>query len=150
MKPKILVFAVLLLAALGLALTFFKQNNTVSQPAPAAPTPPLNSSTVIVTSPSPDSLIQSPLTVTGSVPAGWMFEGSFPVKLLDVDRREIARTAAHETVPGSWTSGGEVEFSAELTFTPVPGTGYLVLEKDNPSGLPENAAAFELPVKMLR
>lgn len=99
-----------------------------------------------VTSPQANSRVKSPLTVTGSVPPGWMFEGVFPIKLLDANRKLIKVSQAKETVPGSWNSGQDVEFKANLTFTTQAKSGFLVLEKDNPSGLPENADIFEMPV----
>lgn len=100
----------------------------------------------VITTPKPNAKVKSPLEVKGNVPAGWMFEGVFPLKLLDADRNVIVQTQATETVPGSWIFGKGVEFSATLTFPTGEGTGFLVLEKDNPSGLPENADSFEIPI----
>lgn len=99
-----------------------------------------------VTSPQANSRVKSPLTVTGSVPPGWMFEGVFPIKLLDSDRNLIRESQAKETAPGKWSSGQDIEFKANLTFTTQAKSGFLVLEKDNPSGLPENADSFEISV----
>jgi len=90
---------------------------------------------------------KGPLVIKGTVESGWMFEGVMPVKLLDASRAEIASGSAKETVPGSWQSGKAVEFSVELTFTTESASGFLVFENDNPSGLPQNAKSFELPVK---
>lgn len=100
----------------------------------------------LVSAPQPNSKVTSPLEVKGTVPSGWMFEVGFPVKLLDSDRNIIVQTQASEVVPGSWTSGKNVEFSADLTFTTDKHSGFLVLEKDNPSGLEENDASFEMPI----
>jgi hypothetical protein len=41
-----------------------------------------------------------------------------------------------------------VPYTADVTFTkPETNTGKLVLEKDNPSDLPENERALVVPVK---
>jgi hypothetical protein len=90
---------------------------------------------------------KGPLVIKGTVESGWMFEGVMPVKLLDASRQEIASGSATETVPGSWQSGKPVEFSVSLTFTTDSSSGFLIFENDNPSGLPQNAKSFELPVK---
>jgi hypothetical protein len=91
--------------------------------------------------------VESPLVINGTVEAGWMFEGVFPVKLLDANRKEIARATAKEVTPGSWQSGQPVEFSATLTFTTQSTSGFLVFENDNPSGLPENSKKYEVQVR---
>lgn len=90
--------------------------------------------------------ITSPVKITGTVPAGWMFEGSLPIKLLDNNKKLITQGIAQEKIPGSWQSGNPIEFESEIKFTTTATSGFLVIEKDNPSGLPENAKSFELPV----
>lgn len=94
-----------------------------------------------------DLPVTSPLVINGTVEAGWMFEGVFPVKLLDANKKEIARSTAREVTPGSWQSGQPVEFSATLTFTTQSTSGFLVFENGNPSGLQENSKRFEIPVR---
>ncbi|MDP2874083.1 MAG: hypothetical protein Q8N84_02215 [bacterium] len=92
--------------------------------------------------------ISSPLIIKGTVLAGWVFEGVFPIKLLDNQRKEITRALAGQVIPGDWSSGKErVAFKATLTFSTTATSGYLVFEADNPSGLSENAESFEVPVK---
>lgn len=100
----------------------------------------------IVTSPVANSKILSPLIITGTVPAGWMFEGVFPIKLMDADKKFIAQGQGKETVPGSWTSEKAIDFSATLTFTTTAKSGFIVLGNDNASGLPEKNIFFEIPV----
>jgi hypothetical protein len=39
-----------------------------------------------------------------------------------------------------------VPFTAILNFTTTATSGYLVIAKDNPSGLPENDASLKIPV----
>ncbi len=99
-----------------------------------------------IASPAANSKIASPLTVKGKVPAGWMFEGQFPIKLTDASKNIIASASAKEMTPGSWTNGKPVDFQATLTFTTSEKTGFLILNSDNPSGDPAKAKSFELPV----
>jgi hypothetical protein len=41
-----------------------------------------------------------------------------------------------------------VPFVALLVFeTPTTDSGMLILEKDNPSGMPQNADQYEIPIK---
>ncbi len=91
--------------------------------------------------------IVSPLSVKGTVPPGWMFEGTFPLKLLDSKGVVVAQGQAKENIPGSWQLNKETGFTATLTFDPpASGSGKIRLENDNPSGLPENNKKFELPI----
>lgn len=100
---------------------------------------------IVVESHEAGDLVASPLTVTGKAHGGWYFEASFPVRLLDGNGNEIAVAPAQ--AQGDWMTPAYVPFSVTLTFTPPStSTGTLVLENDNPSGLPENAKSISLPV----
>lgn len=100
-----------------------------------------------ISSPASGSTVTSPLRIEGTVPAGWMFEGQMPIKLLDENRKLIAEGRGQESTPGSWQSGKPVAFEGKVIFTTTVKSGFLVIEKDNPSGLPENDGSFEVPVK---
>jgi hypothetical protein len=149
--------AIFILLSLGVVVFIFNQNQklknelakcqTVSTPVPVAsqsPTP--NSEMPLVSSPSANTKIVSPLKVTGKVPAGWMNEGVFPIKLMDSKNKILAQGVAKEKVAGSWQSGKAVEFVTTLIFKTATGAGTLVLQNDNPSGLPENDKIFEFPI----
>lgn len=91
------------------------------------------------------SRLQSPVTITGQARGMWYFEASFPVRLLDGNGNEIALAPAQ--AQGDWMTEDFVPYSVTLTFTqPSTPTGTLVLENDNPSGLPENSKKIEIPV----
>jgi hypothetical protein len=95
--------------------------------------------------PAKNALVTSPVGVIGRVPGSWSFEAQFPVMLKNKDGAVIAQGTAH--LLGPWTTGELVPFSAELTYTKsVAGTGTLVLEKDNPSGLATNEDSVSIPV----
>ena len=105
-----------------------------------------------VSAPSPGETVSSPLQIRGEARGPWYFEGSFPVVLTDWDGRIIAEGNAE--AQGEWTVEDFVPFRAGLDFqSPFQDgdpefmrSGALILRKANPSGLPENAAAREIPV----
>ncbi len=119
--------------------------STVTPSPSATPTPSITDKPQIST-PLPNSKITSPLVVKGIAPAGWMFEGQLVIKLLDAQRNVIVQAAGKEVTPGSWTSGNPVPFESTLTFTTNPQNVFLVIENDNPSGLPQNSKSFEIPL----
>ncbi|MDD2807724.1 MAG: Gmad2 immunoglobulin-like domain-containing protein [Patescibacteria group bacterium] len=90
--------------------------------------------------------ISSPLIVSGTARGNWFFEASFPVILTDWDGKIIAQGVAQ--AKGDWMTTDFVPFEATLTFDqPAYGVrGSLILKKDNPSGLPQNDAALEIPI----
>jgi len=96
-------------------------------------------------SPLPNEVIASPLQIKGEAKGSWYFEAQFPVKLEDEQGNVLTQTIAH--AQGDWMTENMVPFTAELTFNPADKEkGFLVLEKDNPSGLPENADSIKIPV----
>lgn len=101
---------------------------------------------VRVDNPRPNQEISSPITITGEARGYWFFEADFPIRLYDANGVEIALAIA--TAQGEWMTEDFVPFEATLQFAkPATATGMLVLERDNPSGLPENADALMVPVK---
>jgi len=98
-----------------------------------------------VSSLEPNQTIQSPLIIQGEARGVWFFEADFPVKLYDGNGNIIAQGIAQAL--GDWMTEDFVGFRCELEFeTPETETGQLILEKDNPSGLPENADQLIIPV----
>lgn len=101
---------------------------------------------ISITSPLPSSEISSPLIVEGEARGYWYFEASFPIVLTDWDGLIIAE--GYATAQDEWMTEEFVPFEATLEFdTPEYGdSGYLILQRDNPSDLPENDDAFEIPI----
>ncbi|MBI1998737.1 MAG: peptidylprolyl isomerase [Parcubacteria group bacterium] len=104
-------------------------------------------------SPQPNEAIGSPLIVRGSARGNWFFEASFPLILTDWDGKIIAESFAQAksdpaTGEVNWMTSEFVPFEGTLIFeTPSYGErGALILKKDNPSGLPENDDALEVPI----
>ncbi len=105
-----------------------------------------NPTMINVENPTPGSVTGKQFTVMGEARGTWFFEASFPVKLLDVSGNVLSQGIAQ--AQGEWMTEEFVPFVAQMpAFTATAGTtGKLVLEKDNPSGMPENAANIEIPV----
>lgn len=96
----------------------------------------------------PNQEIKSPLVIEGEARGRWYFEASFPIKLFDENNNLIGQAIAQ--AEGDWMTDNFVPFKAELSFNYTTSTnGLLVLEKDNPSGLSENADQLIMPVKLL-
>lgn len=99
--------------------------------------------------------IESPLIVSGEARGFWFFEADFPVILTNWDGLIIAESIA--SAQSDWMTENYVSFEAELVFeNPVfPGAeeehfsrrGFLILQKDNPSGLPEHDDALEISIR---
>lgn len=101
---------------------------------------------IVITDPSPNSLVSSPMKIKGEARGTWFFEGSFPIKIFDEDGTQLGTAVAKAL--SSWTTENPVPFEATITFSSPKGAkGRLVLEKDNPSGLPENADSLYIPVR---
>jgi len=106
-----------------------------------------------VNAPQPNSVVTSPLSVEGEARGYWFFEASFPVKVLDGDGTALGAVPAQaqrDPMTGeiNWMTEDFVPFRATVEFkTPQFATGTLVLEKDNPSGLPEYADELRVPIK---
>lgn len=97
-----------------------------------------------IDNPRPGQSIASPLAISGEARGNWFFEASFPVKLLNAAGDVMVTGTAQ--AQGEWMTEEFVPFTATLEFTASAGTGTLVLERDNPSGLSENDAALNVPV----
>lgn len=96
--------------------------------------------------PRPSQIISSPLTIKGEARGFWFFEADFPVVLTDWDGLIIAEGIAK--AQGDWMTEEFVPFEAVLEFEypTYKNNGFLILRKDNPSGLPENDDALEIPI----
>jgi hypothetical protein len=122
--------------------------------SPAEPAAPVASDPRIrLSEPAPGETVTSPLTVSGEARGSWFFEGDFPVILTNWDGLIIAETYA--TAEGEWMTEEFVPFTAEVEFeSPYSAgdpsfmqNGSLILQRANPSGLPENDAAHEIRIR---
>lgn len=101
----------------------------------------------LIESPQKETIISSPLVVKGQARGFWFFEASFPVKLLDSQDNIIATSVA--MADSDPLTDNFVPYKSLLEFNTTATSGFLVISKDNPSGLPENDASVKIPVLFL-
>ena len=101
---------------------------------------------IVLDSPAPGDVINSPLNVRGRARGIWFFEGDFPLLLRDSRGKVIAKGFA--TAKGEWMTQKFVPFEGTLKFKkPEDGSrGTLILKKNNPTDLPEHDDALEIPI----
>lgn len=121
------------------------------KPVPPAPTPSQEpeilayKDVLVIYDLQPNDEIRSPLVIKGKARGTWFFEATFPIALRGNEGQVMAQTYA--TADGEWMTEDFVPFTATVTFNqPTGGSGMLIFEKDNPSGLPENADEFRVKV----
>ena len=91
-------------------------------------------------------MVANPLEVSGEARGNWYFEASFPVKIYDDNGTLLGSIPAE--AQSDWMTENFVPFNTLLIFTDsTTESGTLVLEKDNPSGLPQNAGQIKIPVR---
>lgn len=144
------IIAGLLFSATFLAGCSSQTVPSVPSPSPVESTSPVPStepSEVTLTSPLPNSTISSPLTISGQAPGTWFFEANIVGVLESTDGVEIARVPLQ--AQGEWMTEGLVTFEGDMTFAVPSGVtdGKIIIENDNPSGLPENSKSAEFPVQ---
>jgi hypothetical protein len=124
-----------------------QQEQPPAEQPPVAETPtPSEEEMVRVEAPMPGDLIASPVVVRGEARGNWYFEASFPVRVFDALGRELGVGVAQ--AQGEWMTEEFVPFEVIVSFTnPETPTGYILLIKDNPSGLPEFDDQVLVPVK---
>jgi hypothetical protein len=107
-----------------------------------------------VDTPATGNTVSSPLMISGIARGNWFFEATCPVVLADWDGRIIAESYAQVAHDVDWMTTDFVPFAAELRFeSPYTSgdpdfmrNGTLIIQKDNPSGLPEYDDAVEIGV----
>lgn len=104
-----------------------------------------------ITSPKPNDMVLSPLTILGSVNGnGWIgFEGQVgTVKLFDETGNELAMGIL--TAQGEWMQQ-IIYFETILEFTRTTSDfGSLVFYNENPSGESQRDKTFTLPIKFIK
>lgn len=137
------IFILIVIAAvIGIAL-FFSGSFDIPVRLPSSSD---KNNVILVASPIKDSEVSSPLTIAGRARGNWFSEATFPITLTDAYGNTIAE--GHATAQGEWTTNDFVKFVGVLQFgNYIKGSkGFLILKKDNPSGLPENNDSIKIPV----
>lgn len=155
---KIIIIIIVVLAAIiifgGGSYWAFK-NMPAKQPAPSSAPPksviktdePSSKNNEIqVSIPKPNSVVTSPLNITGQARGTWFFEGSFYVELLNKNGSVIGSGMASSTE--DWMTEEFIPYTVNIEFAqPTTKAGEIVLRKDNPSGRPEFDNKLIVPVK---
>jgi len=156
MKKISVVILVVFIISFSAFLLYKHDGVSIGTDVAEAPTTQATSTTetelLILDTPTAESTITSPLTISGKARGYWFFEASFPITLTNWDGLIIAEGIAQ--AQGDWMTEDYVPFTATLEYTSPYHTGdpdfmkrgTLILHKDNPSGLPEHDAAKEITV----
>ena len=101
---------------------------------------------IFLTQPIAGETILSPVIIEGKARGTWFFEASFPIVVVDWDGLIIGQGIAQ--AQSEWMTTDYVPFRAEIIFTKptVKNNGWIILRKDNPSGLSQYDDAFEMPI----
>jgi hypothetical protein len=111
------------------------------------------SQNIVLLSPIPRAVVDTPLVLSGEARGTWFFEADFPVVVVNWDGLIIGEGIA--TALDDWMTDEFVPFTATITFN-NPYTqgdpdfmknGAIILQRDNPSGLSENDDALEIPIR---
>ncbi|PIR41584.1 MAG: hypothetical protein COV31_00545 [Candidatus Yanofskybacteria bacterium CG10_big_fil_rev_8_21_14_0_10_46_23] len=150
MKP-ILILIIIALLLVGGYFLFW--DNRVPGDMGEDLNPPLETEFVILESPREGQTVSSPLRVTGQARGNWFFEASFPLILTNWDGLIIGQGIAMTSA--NWMTTDFVPFEGTINFqSPYKEgdpdffkRGTLILQKDNPSGLPEFDDAVEITIE---
>ncbi len=103
---------------------------------------------IMIDAPVPDEEVTSPITVSGKARGTWFFEGSFPIVIVNWDGLIIGE--GYATAQSEWMTTEFVPFTGTVSYIVPPNTpydrGFIILKKDNPSGLPEYDDAREFQI----
>lgn len=152
MKTKYLFFlaGIIIVGVIGILL-YSPPKTRVPQEVPTTPTdeqtpPGPENANIHVTAPESGQVITSPLSLQGEAKGNWYFEASFPVKIVDASGMVLAEVPVQ--AKGDWMTTNFVPFDQTVAFqNPTTATGFVIFQKDNPSGLPENEDEIKIPVR---
>ena len=100
---------------------------------------------ILVTAPTPGTVVSHIFSVSGKARGYWFFEASFPVVVTGNKGEILARLPAH--AQGDWMTNEFVPFSVDITISnSYVGPATITLKKDNPSGIPEKDASVSFPI----
>ncbi len=154
MKTTIFISTIFIIFV-GVSFIFLAQKEAVHEPPiqPQSDTTIRYKDIIAVITPQEGWTIESPFVIKGEARGMWYFEADFPVILVNWDGLII------DTVPArtqdDWMTEEFVPFEAILEFdSPYKEddpdfmkNGTIILQKDNPTGLPEFDDALEIPVQ---
>jgi len=102
---------------------------------------------IILDYPRPNQVVLEKLKLYGQARGTWFFEADAPVVVTDWDGKIIGE--GYISTTEDWMTENFISFTGEIEFE-IPEMydyGTLILQKANPSDLPENDAALEVPIR---
>jgi hypothetical protein len=100
---------------------------------------------LVLQAPTEGSIVESPVSLTGEARGTWYFEAIAGVKITDANAAVLGEGIV--TAQSDWMTTDFVSFDGAVSFTPpATPTGFIVFEKENPSGLPANDASISIPI----
>jgi hypothetical protein len=104
------------------------------------------SDVIKVTSPLSNSVISSPVTIKGEAVGNWFFEANLPIRITDNQGNQLGQGFA--MTADEWMTTDFVSFEGTVSFDVRGNTeGYILLQKDNPSGLSEHNDERKMPIR---
>lgn len=159
---KTLVIAIVVAVAAFAGGIWYTREYSPMQPTEETQTPVTNSPTtnsetlkpiyvnasadmIVIDAPKPGESVGTSFTVVGKARGGWYFEASFPLRVLSAQGSLLKEMPVQ--ADGEWMTSEFVPFSETVMVPPgTKGAVTLILQNDNPSGLPENAASVSIPL----
>lgn len=145
----VILFVIIAAMAWYLFATPMPQKTSGPSESSAATTSPSTTATnpegVLVMQPQENATVGKTFEVSGRAPNTWYFEAVFPIQVRDGDDNLLGTAQAQ--AQSDWTVESLVPFKATVTIDgSYAGPATLILLKDNPSGLPENADELTVPI----
>lgn len=143
------IIAILVLIIIGAGAAYYFQqggtSNTGDEPLSAIEWDNATADDIRLDFPEPNATLGRTFTVTGAARGPWYFEASFPVQVVSNGGTILLDTFAE--AQGDWMTEEFVAFSKEITVPEgYTGDAWLVLHRDNASGLPENDKSVSIPI----
>lgn len=143
---KFFLFLILVLSLFSCNSEKKEKRKQINLPVEGVENPGKYGRGIEVHSPAEGTVVSSPLEIKGKAKGTWYFEAVFGVRLVDNQFNELAESYVSATQ--DWMTEDWVPFKGTLEFsTPESGSGFLIFEKANPSGLPKYSLSDTLQVK---
>lgn len=123
-----------------------RMDDTATEPDKTVSDSPL----IEIAEPYPNTTTSNPITLSGTARGYWFFEANAPVVVANWDGLIIGE--GYITADDEWMTEDFVPFSGTVSYT-LPADSYsasgtVIFKRSNPSDLPENDAAVEIPVTL--